>query len=249
MTFGTLCSGIGGADLGLLRLGWGCAWQVERDPFKAAVLAEHWPKLLRCADVEDAADLPPVDLVHCEPQAPEPWAVDPVLRWVRAARPQRIVIGVATGHEASRSYGDIFWTLYRSGYSVSSGIIQYASGVRLNGNRVAVNGRSMMIIWGVRGAAAPVVHPELALALGFGDVNLADATVVIDEEAIPADDLERARGFPLGWACLCGATPCRCGAARINAVREATAPPFAAYVCELVMKDREDASLSGAAIR
>lgn len=43
MTVGSLCSGIGGFDLGFERAGCEIRWQCEIDPFCRAVLAKHWP--------------------------------------------------------------------------------------------------------------------------------------------------------------------------------------------------------------
>lgn len=65
MKFGSLFSGIGGFDLGLERAGWSCAWQVEIDPYKRVVLAEHWPTVTRYEDVRDVrwAEVEPVELL------------------------------------------------------------------------------------------------------------------------------------------------------------------------------------------
>lgn len=49
---GSLCSGIGGVELGLERAGLGpVAWQVECDPFCLGVLAHRWPEAQRLTDV------------------------------------------------------------------------------------------------------------------------------------------------------------------------------------------------------
>lgn len=51
LTFGSLFSGIGGLDLGLERAGWTCLWQIEKDSYRRAVLANHWPEITQYEDV------------------------------------------------------------------------------------------------------------------------------------------------------------------------------------------------------
>jgi DNA (cytosine-5)-methyltransferase 1 len=63
---GSLCSGIGGFELGLeWALGCETAWQVEMEPHCRAVLAHHWPNAKRFDDVfkVGAHNLEPVDIV------------------------------------------------------------------------------------------------------------------------------------------------------------------------------------------
>jgi DNA (cytosine-5)-methyltransferase 1 len=85
VTFGSLCAGIGGFDLGLERAGLECLWQVEIDPFCRQVLDRHWPDVVKYDDVrtvhfhdscwEDGCGqcLSPVDVVvagfPCQPVA------------------------------------------------------------------------------------------------------------------------------------------------------------------------------------
>src|SRR5689334_15031564 len=43
LTFGSICSGIGGAEAAWTPLGWRAAWCAEIDPFASAVLAARFP--------------------------------------------------------------------------------------------------------------------------------------------------------------------------------------------------------------
>ena len=62
LTVGSLCSGIGGLELGIERaLGARVVWQAEVDPHAATVLAHHWP------GVPNLGDLTTVDWAHVEP--------------------------------------------------------------------------------------------------------------------------------------------------------------------------------------
>jgi len=52
MRIGSLCSGVGGLELGLEWAGLGqTVWQVEIDPFCRRILSKHWPSARRFADV------------------------------------------------------------------------------------------------------------------------------------------------------------------------------------------------------
>lgn len=56
MRIGSLFSGIGGLERGLELSGLGhVIWQVEKDPFRRAVLAKHWP--IRVKRFEDVTTL------------------------------------------------------------------------------------------------------------------------------------------------------------------------------------------------
>lgn len=65
MRYGSLFAGIDGLGLGLERAGMTCAWRVEVDEARAAVLRAHWPATPRFGDVATVAfeNLEPVDLI------------------------------------------------------------------------------------------------------------------------------------------------------------------------------------------
>jgi len=52
ITFGSLFAGIGGFDLGFERAGMEPIWQVEINDYAQKVLAKHWPKVHREADIK-----------------------------------------------------------------------------------------------------------------------------------------------------------------------------------------------------
>lgn len=71
-TIGSLCSGIGGLELGIERaLGARTVWQAEIDPHASKVLAHHWPGVPNIGDVRDLTAMTPVDILTagypCQP--------------------------------------------------------------------------------------------------------------------------------------------------------------------------------------
>lgn len=65
MKCGSLFAGIGGFDLGLERAGFRTVWQVEKEPYRRAVLAKHFPHATRYEDVREVGshNLEAVDLI------------------------------------------------------------------------------------------------------------------------------------------------------------------------------------------
>ncbi len=53
MHVGSVCSGIGGIDLGLERAGMRVVFQCEKDTYRRAVLARHWPGVLCFEDIRE----------------------------------------------------------------------------------------------------------------------------------------------------------------------------------------------------
>lgn len=105
-TIGSLCSGIGGLELGLERAGLGrVVWQVEADAYCREVLAKHWPDAARYEDIRTVAGLVPVDVVcagfPCQPvsvagrrkaQSDERWLWPHVARVVGEVAPSIVVL-------------------------------------------------------------------------------------------------------------------------------------------------------------
>jgi hypothetical protein len=107
----SLCSGIGGLDLGLTWAGWTIAGQVEIDPWCRSVLAAHWPGVPRHDDIRTAAawwtsaPRPAIDLIcggiPCQPHSAvgrrlgvtDPrWLWPPFAHVVAALRPALVLI-------------------------------------------------------------------------------------------------------------------------------------------------------------
>ncbi len=64
LTVGSLFSGIGGLELGLeMTGGFRTVWQVEQDGYARAVLAKHWPTVVRFDDVRSVGSH---NLAHCD---------------------------------------------------------------------------------------------------------------------------------------------------------------------------------------
>lgn len=56
---GSICSGIGGIELGLEAAGLGpTLWQIDINPYARAILAKRWPDAVRYEDLHDAAARP-----------------------------------------------------------------------------------------------------------------------------------------------------------------------------------------------
>ena len=136
MRFLSLFAGIGGFDLGLERAGMECMGQVELEPFCLGVLAKHWPRVKRIADIREVKgeEFGPVELIcggfPCQPfstagrrkgKGDNRYLWPEMLRVIEACRP-RWVIGENVPGLLSIEAGMVFDTvcsdLECSGYEV-----------------------------------------------------------------------------------------------------------------------------------
>lgn len=138
LTVGSVCSGIGGLELGLLAAGLGpVLWQIEIDPFCRAVLARHWPDVDRSVtDVRDEAairGLRRVELVcagfPCQPassagkrrgRADERWLWPSIDRLLRVVRPRFVFlenVAALLTVDGGAAFGDVLGSLASLGYA------------------------------------------------------------------------------------------------------------------------------------
>lgn len=130
LTFGSLFAGIGGFDLGFVRAGLECRWQVERDPLCLQTLEAHFPDARRYRDAREfpdpgvervdliAAGFPCQDISRAGPRR----GIDSgeagwrdVARSVRDLRPRFIVLENSPSL-ALRGMGDVLGALSALGY-------------------------------------------------------------------------------------------------------------------------------------
>jgi DNA (cytosine-5)-methyltransferase 1 len=133
LTVGSICSGIGGWDLGLERAGMRVCWQVEIDPWCRRVLERHWPDVTRYEDAfkVNYAEVEKVDVIAagypCQPFSvaghqdghDDPRNVWPaVRRAVRDVRPRWVLLENVTGHLVL-GFGRVLGELAALGYDAT----------------------------------------------------------------------------------------------------------------------------------
>ena len=131
MRIGSLCSGYGGLDLGVMEvLGGELAWHVEYDAAPSKVLEHHWPTVPNYGDltVLDWSTLPPVDVITagypCQPfsiAGKRKGADDERHLWpyikdaIRQLRPRLVVLENVRGH-LTLGFGRVVGDLAELGY-------------------------------------------------------------------------------------------------------------------------------------
>jgi DNA (cytosine-5)-methyltransferase 1 len=130
LTVGSLCSGIGGLDLGLERAGMRVLWQCEIDDYCSRVLAKHWPNVPNYRDIKtidwSVVDRP--DLI-CAGYPCQPFSLagvrrgetDPRHLWpfvfdaIRTLRPRFAILENVPGHR-SMGFGRVLGDLAEIGF-------------------------------------------------------------------------------------------------------------------------------------
>lgn len=132
-TVGSLCSGIGGLELGLELAGLGpVRWQCEVDPFCRRVLRHHWPDAVLHEDIRTLTAPKPVDVVcagfPCQPasvagkregMSDARWLWPEVARVVGLVRPRFVMLENVPGLltvDAGRAFGAVLGDLASLGF-------------------------------------------------------------------------------------------------------------------------------------
>lgn len=141
LTFGSLCSGIGGKDLGLERAGLRCIWQVEIEPYCRHVLATHWPDVPRYEDIKttDWSTLDRPDVIAagypCQPfssAGKRRGRDDPRHLWpfvadaIRVLRPRYVVLENVAGH-LSLGFDVVLADLHALGFDAEWSLVSACS--------------------------------------------------------------------------------------------------------------------------
>lgn len=228
MKIGSLCSGYGGLDLGVMEvLGGEVAWHVEYDAAPSKILEHHWPNVPNYGDltVLDWSTLPPVDVITagypCQPfsiAGKRKGADDERHLWpyikdaIRQLRPRLVFLENVRGH-LTLGFGRVVGDLAELGYDTRWVCIRAA-------DAGAPHGRARVFI-----AAHPAGQPW---SIGNGD-DVRAGCGTIGREPSPgrgsAEDSDRATLDQRGFAASGQAEG---GRSRTNVGRRGGAPSAAA---------------------
>lgn len=244
--FGSLYSGVGAGELGLVRAGWSPAWFAERDPWRRRVLAARFPGV-RCFESVEAVsdtDVEPVGLIYADPPSRDPWWFRPLWPIVERTRPEFLVLEAGL-----RCVDEFLETFARLGYRGVGVNVAYdvdrlgrafhqsrpyafAGLIEVPALQAVLDALSAM-----EGAAHDATEPE----------DLADP----DRVRVP-DIVEALYGLPVGWTCACGAgRRDECvgeSSARLVAANEASPPSVLYWIGTYLMRAlRSELAPAGAA--
>ena len=189
LTAGSLYSGVGAGDLGVERAGGRLRWQVERDAWRRAILANQFPTARRYVDVTALPDdLEPVDLLYADPPSADPQWMPPIWAVVDRLRPAALLF-----NSGGRCATDLSTHLEAYGYS---GIGLAVTVTARRPDTDLTRYRTMALA--LRDAAAEVLIPLLDQE---GSQSIEDESTE-QARSIP-EMVEHVLGLPRGWTCLC----------------------------------------------
>jgi hypothetical protein len=225
-TAATLFSGIGGADLGIQRAGFELIWQCERDRYRQAILARHFPDVW-C--YPDAATLPD----HAGVRSPDLLFIDPPTRtprdfevvWPILARLHPPMLAIHATSEGFEVYRARMTALGYAG--MVFGLNQEITRLEFTITKM----QPFLLAWVTedddaqrRAAIQAALPPKVGEYESTGAGVMPRSVVEI---------VELLTGFPLRWSCECQwpvAVACRETSARLVALNQATDPALAQVI-------------------
>lgn len=225
MNFGTLYSGIGGADAGLCAAGWSCVFQAESHPYRQSVLSIRFPKAKLYSNVS-VVGIHNVDLIYAELPDADIWNWWPsVGHTAFSIRPQWLVIECSPSVSPTPIIRDLaladwWFRLVQVGIRISTPSLPRED-QHIRQRLYIIASHSRTAVDGLR------LH-------GFS----ADMEVDVGPVPFPRDTFEFfecSMGLKSTWSCVCNSKPCACSREqRVNALREATPPHLAMWLAYLI---------------
>lgn len=142
LTFASLFSGGGGADIGAKNAGYSLAWGIEIDPRIAEVANKNLGGHIQVGNILDISfgDFPHIDLLHASPPCPnfsvanragsesevDIQMAGRVAEFIRRLRPKFFTLENVGAYRKSRSYRMILDVLEEHGYIYDAGMINAA---------------------------------------------------------------------------------------------------------------------------
>lgn len=232
-TFASIYSGVGGADAGFSAAGWDVRWQCEADPYRRNVLTRRFQRPvyddisldLLAAVIEGGPER--VDLIYSE--LPD-HRID---RWwppleciVRRMRPTWFILEFSPTVRADQ----VLRALALDDWAFR--LVQLRTEIHCEGvDRTERDVRNRGVVLACRDAVA---LDAIKLASHWVEMLITGASVA-HFERLSMPWHEAARGFKVGYTCVCDADPCVCGSqARIAAIADATSPYLSHWLAELI---------------
>jgi len=227
MRFGSLYSGIGGADYGLCLHGWVPVFQAECDVFRAAVLRRRFPQARLYDDVQAVCADESVDVIYAEmPDRDVPLWWPLAAAAIQRVRPSWIIVEFSPTVDMSPILRDVVaW---------GWGIRLFTLNARLDTPSLEradqhVSTRAMLVCAARREDMSSLTSAHSC------HISVTAEGPLFDPALTPIERLELARALPAGWTCQCGQTACMClPDARISAIRDATTPVISDTVAHLL---------------